>query len=1135
MADWPGFGGGEGDDNYAAPTWPGFDAPAPPQGVDYMSLLQRLPGMGANALKALGSTAATIGGAAAEGAQRVGEGFHAGITEAGMLAGLYPEGYNPRDPTTGEQKPLPGVVKEAYWPRNDPSAPPIGADLIQLYRNLHGPGAEHLGAAARTATQLGAGFALDPASAGMAALEGPAGAVANAAVTLQSGAALPEQWKHYLDTAVREGFSPDAIEQGGEALAGTLMTAAGAHGVAREAAHGARDVFTVPPLGEPRPTAAGQPFDINPEAPNGGYGQGPVPDQLSRSVLTPQSPLEVRTDYRGTESLVGPAERLPRDPILRERGLPPPVPELGGNLLDQPLVPDPEVLLAARKARQAELQQRYPPPPEATPQTNTPAVPQEPLPGVDPALWQRYLEREAAQAAPPTPEAVPEPSVVPEAQPQSSSVEATGSPVVEGSTPSATAPQGQLLPDGKRMMGTNLQPPPNARAPKEFSGLDEAVDAIAAMPPAEAAAHMAGLESIGVPREMRDQIRREVQAKVAKVQNPVQLGGPEPTPVVTDYAPGSSTYQGPERRTEQRGPIPEWVPDPLKTRQEAANAAPPDVLAEAPGVPPGQPTPIPTDTLKPAPSGEVIPGADAARERYAKAQEAFRKGGTANVFVNPRTLADAVIVGADHIARGVRDFGQWSKAMVKEYGSEIKPHLQRIFKASSEKAGPAPPKTAKELAAAEKQAGPAARKAVEGIILSKRIATPDIGGFGQLRWMFGSHPREFIGSFAKAYAGLVPGLRKLVDTSWTPDPEFLTRVYKEEFQKSRLWKEAQRLGFDKHITLDPEVRSDPNLREDSLHDRPGLHKLVDKADQKLAMGYLQRGDNAYLYTTNKVRYDIWSKLYDQVKTKAAKEHWTPEKFDTEMKGVGDFVATGTGRGQVKGQGAFANLVRSSIPIMNTIGWSPRQLIARYQLLSGVYAKTLSPTARSMYLKSYRNNLLLGTALLTMAKMQGAEVGADPRNGDTFLQAKMGNVKWDIMQGYRSVIRTVMLNVMQAGKGFLPQKYQAKNVGDYNLRYLRGQLNPGVSMANNFFWGSDAIGNRADYTTALNNPFTKDNDVAWQLWHTMAPMTPRDIWEAGSELHKRGLLGDAMAVGGGLLQFGGVIGQSTRPAPYHRQH
>lgn len=80
---------------------------------------------------------------------------------------------------------------------------------------------------------------------------------------------------------------------------------------------------------------------------------------------------------------------------------------------------------------------------------------------------------------------------------------------------------------------------------------------------------------------------------------------------------------------------------------------------------------------------EVIPGANAARERIRARAESLGRG-AAFSGVDPAFLADHALVGADFIAQGARDFGQWSGRMVTEFGESIKTHLKEIWERAQE-------------------------------------------------------------------------------------------------------------------------------------------------------------------------------------------------------------------------------------------------------------------------------------------------------------------------------------------------------------------------------------------------------------------------------------------------------------------
>lgn len=68
--------------------------------------------------------------------------------------------------------------------------------------------------------------------------------------------------------------------------------------------------------------------------------------------------------------------------------------------------------------------------------------------------------------------------------------------------------------------------------------------------------------------------------------------------------------------------------------------------------------------------------AEAARQRI------IARRGRLQTTVDPLNIAglvDEAIIGASHLAKGIRDFGEWSKKMVGEFGERIRPQLQALF------------------------------------------------------------------------------------------------------------------------------------------------------------------------------------------------------------------------------------------------------------------------------------------------------------------------------------------------------------------------------------------------------------------------------------------------------------------------
>jgi N12 class adenine-specific DNA methylase len=81
---------------------------------------------------------------------------------------------------------------------------------------------------------------------------------------------------------------------------------------------------------------------------------------------------------------------------------------------------------------------------------------------------------------------------------------------------------------------------------------------------------------------------------------------------------------------------------------------------------------------EPTAEGGLSGMADAARERLKKRGGQANSEGTA-IFQGGATLADLAIIGADYMAKGLKRFGAWSRAMLKEFGAGIRSALRRVF------------------------------------------------------------------------------------------------------------------------------------------------------------------------------------------------------------------------------------------------------------------------------------------------------------------------------------------------------------------------------------------------------------------------------------------------------------------------
>ena len=164
------------------------------------------------------------------------------------------------------------------------------------------------------------------------------------------------------------------------------------------------------------------------------------------------------------------------------------------------------------------------------------------------------------------------------------------------------------------------------------------------------------------------------------------------------------------------------------------------------------------------------------------------------------------------------------------------------------------------------------------------------------------------------------------------------------------------------------------------------------ADKIPIFGTLSKGSNrAYTGFLNKMRVDLFD---DFVKT-AKLEGITDPKF---FEDAATFVGSATGRGKL---GRFEDAAK----LLNTTFFSPRLMASRVNLINPVYYAKLNPTVRKEALKTLASFIGTGTGVLAMAKLNGADVSADPRSAD-FGKIKIGKTRYDIWGGFQQYARVI---------------------------------------------------------------------------------------------------------------------------------
>lgn len=214
-------------------------------------------------------------------------------------------------------------------------------------------------------------------------------------------------------------------------------------------------------------------------------------------------------------------------------------------------------------------------------------------------------------------------------------------------------------------------------------------------------------------------------------------------------------------------------------------------------------------------------------------------------------------------------------------------------------------------------------------------------------------------------------------------------------------------------------------------------------------------NRAYTAFLSKLRADLFNNMLENAK------RTNPEFMDIDknMKSLAGYVNNATGRGSLGGYEASA-------PLLNGLFFSPRLISARVQLLNPVYYMGLPPEIRREAIRDLASFGTLTASILTVAKMNGAEVEMDPRSSN-FAKIKLGDTRYDILGGFQQYIKlaTVLATGTQKNaKGevkTLGEGYKADTRLDVLEKFFYSKFSPVASYVRDALKGEDFLGEPFD--------------------------------------------------------------------------
>ncbi len=229
---------------------------------------------------------------------------------------------------------------------------------------------------------------------------------------------------------------------------------------------------------------------------------------------------------------------------------------------------------------------------------------------------------------------------------------------------------------------------------------------------------------------------------------------------------------------------------------------------------------------------------------------------------------------------------------------------------------------------------------------------------------------------------------------------------------------------------------------------------------------IRASGRAYTGFLNKLRADV----FDDLITKADNLGLVPRSNPQLVKEISNFVNVASGRGSLGSLQPAANA-------LNSFFFSPRLMSSRLTLLNPVYYIKAEPFVRKEALKSLFTVLGVGTSVLGLSKLAGADVGTDPRSAD-FGKIIIGKTRIDVWGGFQQYIRmfaqvasgqyvsSVTGKLVTLGEGYKPlTRFEIIQ------RQIEAKEAPIFSFITALLKGQNFLGEKIKITDEIRNRFT----------------------------------------------------------------
>ena len=305
--------------------------------------------------------------------------------------------------------------------------------------------------------------------------------------------------------------------------------------------------------------------------------------------------------------------------------------------------------------------------------------------------------------------------------------------------------------------------------------------------------------------------------------------------------------------------------------------------------------------------------------------------------------------------------------------------------------------------------------------------------------------------------------------------------------------------------LKRQIEESPNA---ALYNKSGLYLANEKTNLNKVLGreeafqstiaekipFVSNSERAYVGFLDKLRMDVFDFQAEQLK----KTGFSFEKDPAIFKALGDMINTATGRGTLGG-------FERSATTLSSLFFSPRLIASRLKLMNPVYYLKLPKPVRLMIMKDMLKFVGVGTTIVSLAKLAGADVETDPRSSD-FAKVKINNTRLDVWGGFQQYgvfFSRIITNETKTQKGVTKSLGGFNNRFDLSVRFLSGKFSPFAGFVRDYLNGKNFEG----------EPFSLGKEGL----DLITPLYAKDFYEAVK----------LDGVEGGLAVLPGIFGVGTQ--------